>query len=41
MATIQDYQAKIDELIELINELNEQIKDNALIIDSLKTRLGL
>lgn len=41
MAIIQDYQAKIDELMELINELNKQIKENTSIIDSLQTRLGL
>lgn len=41
MATIQDYQAKIDELIELIKVQNDQIKANAAIIEALKAKLGL
>lgn len=41
MATIQDARARVEMLLELIDQQNEQIKTNALIIESLKDKLGL
>ena len=41
MATIQDLRARVEQLLEQINQQNEQIQANALIIDSLKDMLGL
>lgn len=41
MATIQDLRARVEQLLEQINQQNEQIKANALIIESLKDKLGL
>ena len=41
MATIQDLRARVEQLLEQINQQNEQIQANALIIESLKDKLGL
>lgn len=41
MATIQDLRARVEQLLEQINQQNEQIQANALTIDSLKDKLGL
>lgn len=41
MATIQDLRARVEQLLEQINQQDEQIKANAAIIDSLKDKLGL